>query len=183
MSRTTELRKDNSKCFLLSWLGRCIMHGCVCVSCVKPGYSGKWWISDTSIFTKKFYSWERMLSWLFSWHSLILKFKTIKSSVIDFFFFSLQNLPSAVVTHVLDPQPGERILDLCAAPGGKTTHIAARMRDQVRLSTQQNSFLRITCFSDGGGTTCNLQNIIHTFIISLIQIHPSEGHSVMLFIT
>ncbi|GAB5573328.1 tRNA (cytosine(72)-C(5))-methyltransferase NSUN6 isoform X1 [Prionailurus iriomotensis] len=46
-------------------------------------------------------------------------------------YLFLQNLPSAVVTHVLDPQPGEKILDLCAAPGGKTTHIAALMRDQV----------------------------------------------------
>ncbi|XP_077628529.1 tRNA (cytosine(72)-C(5))-methyltransferase NSUN6 isoform X2 [Crocuta crocuta] len=45
-------------------------------------------------------------------------------------FLFLQNLPSAVVTHVLDPQPGEKILDLCAAPGGKTTHIAALMHDQ-----------------------------------------------------
>lgn len=45
-------------------------------------------------------------------------------------YLFLQNLPSTVVTHVLDPQPGERILDMCAAPGGKTTHIAALMRDQ-----------------------------------------------------
>ena len=28
-----------------------------------------------------------------------------------------QNLPSIVCVHVLDPQPGERILDMCAAPG------------------------------------------------------------------
>ncbi|XP_036618032.1 tRNA (cytosine(72)-C(5))-methyltransferase NSUN6 [Trichosurus vulpecula] len=42
----------------------------------------------------------------------------------------LQNLPSAVVSHVLNPQPGEKILDMCAAPGGKTTHIAALMHDQ-----------------------------------------------------
>lgn len=37
--------------------------------------------------------------------------------------------PSAMaVAEILDPQPGERILDLCAAPGGKSTQIAGRMR-------------------------------------------------------
>ena len=36
--------------------------------------------------------------------------------------------PSAMApAALLDPQPGERILDLCAAPGGKTTQIAGRM--------------------------------------------------------
>lgn len=44
----------------------------------------------------------------------------------------LQNLPSVVVGHVLGPRPGERILDMCAAPGGKTCHIAALMKDQVQ---------------------------------------------------
>ena len=29
----------------------------------------------------------------------------------------LQNLPSVVVGHVLNPQPGEAVLDMCAAPG------------------------------------------------------------------
>ena len=42
--------------------------------------------------------------------------------------------PSAMaVVPLLDPQPGERILDLCAAPGGKSTHIAGRMRGQGLL--------------------------------------------------
>ncbi|GLC79157.1 RsmB/NOP family class I SAM-dependent RNA methyltransferase [Lacrimispora brassicae] len=37
--------------------------------------------------------------------------------------------PSAMaVVELLDPQKGERILDLCAAPGGKTTHIAGRLK-------------------------------------------------------
>ena len=36
--------------------------------------------------------------------------------------------PSAMVpVSVLNPQPGDRVLDLCAAPGGKSTHIAARL--------------------------------------------------------
>ncbi|MQL94599.1 hypothetical protein Taro_027259 [Colocasia esculenta] len=42
----------------------------------------------------------------------------------------LQNLPSIIAAHILDPHEGERILDMCAAPGGKTTAIAALMRDK-----------------------------------------------------
>ena len=30
----------------------------------------------------------------------------------------LQNLPSAVVAHVLNPPPGATVLDMCASPGG-----------------------------------------------------------------
>ncbi|XP_076617132.1 tRNA (cytosine(72)-C(5))-methyltransferase NSUN6 isoform X1 [Chaetodon auriga] len=58
----------------------------------------------------------------------------------------LQNLPSVVVGHVLGPRPGERILDMCAAPGGKTCHIAALMGDQgevVALERIRNKVDRI----------------------------------------
>jgi 16S rRNA (cytosine967-C5)-methyltransferase len=44
-----------------------------------------------------------------------------------------QSRSSMLVTGVLDPQPGDSVLDLCAAPGAKTTHIAARMRGRGRL--------------------------------------------------
>jgi 16S rRNA (cytosine967-C5)-methyltransferase len=40
---------------------------------------------------------------------------------------------SQAVVSLLDPRPGERVLDLCAAPGIKTTAIAGRMRDQGEI--------------------------------------------------
>jgi 16S rRNA (cytosine967-C5)-methyltransferase len=41
--------------------------------------------------------------------------------------FTPQSRASQLAARTLDPSPGERVLDLCAAPGGKTTHLAALM--------------------------------------------------------
>ncbi len=48
--------------------------------------------------------------------------------------FMLQNLPSLLAAHVLAPAPGARVLDMCAAPGGKTTAIAQLMEDRGEVS-------------------------------------------------
>ena len=45
-------------------------------------------------------------------------------------YFYIQDESSMLVGRILAPQSGEQILDLCAAPGGKTTHIAQLMRDE-----------------------------------------------------
>jgi 16S rRNA C967 or C1407 C5-methylase (RsmB/RsmF family)/NOL1/NOP2/fmu family ribosome biogenesis protein len=42
--------------------------------------------------------------------------------------YYLQDPSAMAVAALLDPQPGELALDLCAAPGGKATHIAARLQ-------------------------------------------------------
>lgn len=41
--------------------------------------------------------------------------------------YYLQEASAMAPVQLLDPQPGERICDLCAAPGGKSTQIAGRM--------------------------------------------------------
>ena len=47
--------------------------------------------------------------------------------------FVVQDEASQVAGYLLDPQPGERVLDACAAPGGKATHLAQLMGDQGEL--------------------------------------------------
>ena len=47
--------------------------------------------------------------------------------------YYLQDPSAMAATVLLDPQPGERVLDLAAAPGGKTTHIAAKLANQGLL--------------------------------------------------
>ncbi len=44
-----------------------------------------------------------------------------------------QGLSSMLPVVILDPQPGESILDMCAAPGSKTTQMAAMMRNEGEI--------------------------------------------------
>ncbi|MHA2186999.1 MAG: RsmB/NOP family class I SAM-dependent RNA methyltransferase [Candidatus Thorarchaeota archaeon] len=67
-------------------------------------------------------------------------------------FYYVQGVPSMTTVEVLDPQKDDVIVDLAAAPGGKTTHIAQLMentgsvyaieQDRLRLSSLESNILR-----------------------------------------
>lgn len=71
-------------------------------------------------------------------------------------FLSIQDESSMLVARVLDPEPGDIVLDSCAAPGGKTCHIAERLREtgqvtsldlhphKVRLINEQTKRLQLS---------------------------------------
>lgn len=48
-------------------------------------------------------------------------------------YYYLQGPGSMLITYVLDPRPGEVIIDMAAAPGGKTTHILQLTRDSATV--------------------------------------------------
>ncbi|MDO4828700.1 MAG: RsmF rRNA methyltransferase first C-terminal domain-containing protein, partial [Clostridia bacterium] len=56
--------------------------------------------------------------------------------------FYLQDASAMAPVAVLDPQPGERVLDLCAAPGGKSGQIAARLNGRGFLLSNEIEFSR-----------------------------------------
>jgi 16S rRNA (cytosine967-C5)-methyltransferase len=53
-------------------------------------------------------------------------------------WFYIQDPSTVLAVRELDPRPGETILDLCAAPGGKTTFIAQLMNNEGRVVAHDN---------------------------------------------
>lgn len=82
--------------------------------------------------------------------------------------FYIQDPSTLLAVQILDPQPGERILDLCAAPGGKTTYIAqvidddgevfASDRDPERLKLVTENCKRMHITSVSTSTADELDN-------------------------
>lgn len=57
---------------------------------------------------------------------------------------SVQDAAAQLAGHLLDPQPGERILDACAAPGGKTGHLLELAPELAALTAVDVSPERLT---------------------------------------
>ena len=62
--------------------------------------------------------------------------------------FQVQDEASQLITHILSPIPGQRILDACAAPGGKTTHIAQLMNNRGAIYAMDNNKSRLNLIKE-----------------------------------
>lgn len=79
-------------------------------------------------------------------------------------WFSVQDLSAMSAGDLLNPQPGETILDLCAAPGGKSTHIAERLKNEGKVVACETVKNRIRTINENAGRL-QLPNI-ETHVIS-----------------
>ncbi len=63
--------------------------------------------------------------------------------------YIIQDEASQLVTSILDPKPGERILDACSAPGGKTTHMAQKMENRGEIVALDVSKGKLDLIAEG----------------------------------
>jgi len=57
--------------------------------------------------------------------------------------YYIQDKGSALISHIMDLEPGDSVLDACAAPGGKTTHLSSFMPDSGRIIALDNHIRRM----------------------------------------
>lgn len=69
--------------------------------------------------------------------------------VEDSTLYQVQDEASMLIAHLLAPKAGDKVLDVCAAPGGKTTHLAALSDNQAEIVALDLHPKRLTLVQQG----------------------------------
>lgn len=88
-------------------------------------------------------------------------------------WFTVQDESSMHAAHLIAPQAGERILDLCAAPGGKTTHLAELMGDGGQIVAVDVQSERLAVVRENASRLC--LKSIRTSLMSKTEFDCPEG--------
>ncbi len=120
---------------------------------VDPAKLLEFWRSDNVSYNFVFKDWlEENLVFELKSHPPIEEMRSFKNG-----FFYVQDPSTLFAVDLLAPKPGERILDLCAAPGGKTTYIAQRMKNEGKLVASDSAPDRLEMLKENCerlGATC-----------------------------
>ncbi len=84
-------------------------------------------------------------------------------------WFYLQDPSTLLAVRELDPQPGETILDLCAAPGGKTNFMAQLMNNEGRIVAHDLSSDRLKLIQEN----CTRLGVNCVEVTSTLNLRPS----------
>jgi 16S rRNA (cytosine967-C5)-methyltransferase len=86
----------------------------------------------------------------------------------------VQDAAAALPARLLDVQPGERVLDLCAAPGGKTLQLAAAGAEVTALDISSARMARVTANLARTGLTAR------TVVVDALEWEPEEPFDAIL---
>lgn len=87
-------------------------------------------------------------------------------------WIQVQDEASQMVGRVVDPQPGERLLDLCAGFGGKTTHLGALMGNEGEIVAVDREAWKVEALQDNvrrQGIRC-----VQPVVADVLELNPDE---------
>jgi 16S rRNA (cytosine967-C5)-methyltransferase len=86
--------------------------------------------------------------------------------------FQVQDEASQLIAHLLQPQPGERILDACAGLGAKSTHLAQLMENQGEIIALDKQGWKLTRLSENAQRLA--VSCIEPVEMDVLELEPTE---------
>ncbi|AFZ44215.1 RNA methylase, NOL1/NOP2/sun family [Halothece sp. PCC 7418] len=151
-------------------------------------------LKTTSVAVKQFLESQHLWFEPLSWYPDAFRIRNWEKPGLTLPFasgwYNLQEEIALTAVKVLDPQPGERVIDLCAAPGGKTVQIATRLQGTGMVVANEAQISRLSqlramldrigvsnvMMSNYDGTSIPLQN--HSFDRVLVDV-PCSGEGTL----